>query len=250
MGLGSGFERALADVGADAVVDLLDRLHLVGLVESGHVRFMSRLPLALHLTLARHLALALTTWSARSSAATYFSMLSTPSLRPTTTRLSTSTEIRSPSPSPRSPSRSPRSPLRSPRSPLRSPSISGSEAQRSLPSAPRWMSSLAVCEAAIAWSKLGGSPVGVRARARVRVWVRVWVRVRFRVRARARARVRVRVQATVRWRREAAIDAQGRLALAAPLEHVPEREVQLNLGGVVRNALLQQRDHLGLPRLG
>ena len=158
MGLGSGFERALADVGADAVVDLLDRLHLVGLVESGHVRFMSRLPLALHLTLARHLALALTTWSARSSAATYFSMLSTPSLRPTTTRLSTSTEIRSPSPSPRSPSRSPRSPLRSPRSPLRSPSISGSEAQRSLPSAPRWMSSLAVCEAAIAWSKLGGAP--------------------------------------------------------------------------------------------
>ena len=83
MGLGSGFERALADVGADAVVDLLDRLHLVGLVESGHVRFMSRLSLALHLTLARHLALALTTWSARSSAATYFSMLSTPSLRPT-----------------------------------------------------------------------------------------------------------------------------------------------------------------------
>ena len=52
---GSGFERALADVGADAVVDLLDRLHLVGLVESGHVRLMSRLPLAL----ARHLTLAL-----------------------------------------------------------------------------------------------------------------------------------------------------------------------------------------------
>ena len=136
--LGSGFERALADVGADAVVDLLDRLHLVGLVESGHVRFMSpRLPLALarHLTLALapHLTEALATWSARSSAATYFSMLSTPSLRPTTTRLSTSTEIRSP--------------WQSPRSPECSPSISGSEAQRSLPSAPRWMSNLAVCEA-------------------------------------------------------------------------------------------------------
>ena len=136
---GSGFERALADVGADAVVDLLDRLHLVGLVESGQLRFMSpRLPLvalARHLTLAlaRHLTQAVATWSARSSAATYFSMLSTPSLRPTTTRLSTSTEIRSPS--------------QSPRSPERSPSISGSEAQRSLPSAPRWMSNLAVCEA-------------------------------------------------------------------------------------------------------
>ena len=55
--------------------------------------------------------------------------------------------------------------------------------------------------------------------ARVSVWVRV--RFRARVRARARVRIRVRVQATVRWRREAAIDAQGGLALAAPLERVP-----------------------------
>ena len=44
---------------------------------------------------------------------------------------------------------------------------------------------------------------------------------RVRVRARARVRIRVRVQVTVRWRREAAIDAQGGLALAAPLERVP-----------------------------